>query len=78
MEAKRINVIGAGRIGRPVLAYLRTAPAWRLGLCLVRDASRAGEPEATADPERFFAEPADLIIEAAGPEALRLHGARAL
>ncbi|MBN8941945.1 MAG: DUF108 domain-containing protein [Rhizobiales bacterium] len=78
MEARRIHVIGAGRIGRPVLAFLRTAPAWRLGLCLVRDANRAGEPEATADAERFFAEPADLIIEAAGPEALRRHGARAL
>lgn len=78
MEAKRINIIGAGRIARPVLAYLRTAPAWRLGLCLVRDAGAAAAPEATADADRFFAEPADLIIEAAGPGALRRHGARAL
>ncbi|QCI63064.1 aspartate dehydrogenase domain-containing protein [Phreatobacter stygius] len=78
MEARRIGVIGAGRIARPVLAYLRTSAQWRLGRCLVREARAAGVPEATADPERFFADPADLIIEAAGPEALRLYGARAL
>jgi aspartate dehydrogenase len=76
MEPRRVNVIGAGRIATPVLAFLRESPDWRLGLCLVRGVSAA--PEATADVDCFFSDPADLIIEVAGPAALLMHGARAL
>lgn len=71
-----VKVIGAGRIAGPVLDVLRGHPAWSLRACLVRQ-PRAF-PEAMVDPDRFHAEPADLVIEAAGPDALRLHGERVL
>lgn len=76
MSRGRVSVIGAGRIAGPVIAHLRGSTTWRLGLCLVR--RPRDEPGLTADAARFFGEPADLIVEAAGPEALIRHGVRAL
>lgn len=73
MAPLRIGVIGAGRIGRAVIDALGRMEG--LGLAGVLTASgRHG----TADPRAFFADPADLYIDAAGPAALRAFGRQAL
>lgn len=59
-----VTVIGAGRIGGPVAAWLAAAPGYRLGAVVGRGAT--GLP------------PADLTIDAAGPAALRAFGPQAL
>lgn len=65
-----VSVIGAGRIGGAVIACLKGAPGFRLGRVLTRSGG--------ADPASFLATPADIIIDAAGPEALRSLGADCL
>ncbi|MDI6025077.1 DUF108 domain-containing protein [Corticibacterium sp. UT-5YL-CI-8] len=75
----RVNVIGFGRIGRPVVDFLTRTDGYELGSVLVRNggAYPAGI-KVTADPDLFFATGCDLIIDTAGPEALAAHGERAL
>jgi aspartate dehydrogenase len=74
MTVKRtVGVIGAGRIGAAVIAHLKDTPGLRLGRVL----TRSGLPD-TADLDMFLSERPDLIIEAAGPEALRQFGPRCL
>lgn len=59
-----VNLIGAGRIGGAVAEWLATAPGFRLGAVIGRDA--ADWP------------PAPLTLDCAGPAALQAYGARAL
>lgn len=59
-----VSIIGAGRIGRQVIEHVNHAPRLRLGSVLTR----------SADPAAFFARPADLVVDCAGPEALRRYG----
>lgn len=68
-----VSVIGAGRIGAPVIDYLRRRPEFTLGRVL----SRSGKPD-TADVDAFLAAHADIVIDAAGPAALRATGPTAL
>lgn len=68
-----VSVIGAGRIGGAVIRHVETAPDLRLGRVL----TRSGAPD-TDDLNSFLATPADVIIDAAGPEALRRCGAACL
>ncbi|MBF9028855.1 DUF108 domain-containing protein [Rhodobacterales bacterium HKCCE3408] len=68
-----VSVIGAGRIGSDVIDYLRSAPGLRLGRVL----TRTGPPD-NNDPETFLSGSARLIIDAAGPGALRVLGPRCL
>ena len=72
----RIAIIGAGRIGGPVIAGLDALD----GVALVAILTRApiADPRGTTDPDAFHAIPADIVIDAAGPGALALHGERAL
>ncbi|SPH17532.1 L-aspartate dehydrogenase [Defluviimonas aquaemixtae] len=70
---RTVSVIGAGRIGRGVIAFLRATPHFQLSRVLTR-----GGPPDTADPDAFLAAPAGLIIETAGPGALRAFGPQAL
>lgn len=70
---RTISVIGAGRIGRGVIAFVNETP----GLRLSRVLTRSGIPD-TADQDLFFSAPVDLIIETAGPKALRACGPQAL
>lgn len=72
-SAKTVSVIGAGRIGRPVLDYLESTPGFRLGRVL----SRNGDDD-TRDIGDFLSTPCDLIVECAGPAALRAHGPAAI
>lgn len=75
---KRIGVIGAGRIGLPVIAFLRESPAYSLVSVLVRSERHDAEWPFVTDVTAFFANEFDLIIETAGPAALREHGVQAL
>lgn len=75
----RVKLVGLGRIGRPVAAFLRDADGFDLDAVLVRDASRHGDGlPVTADADAFFATGCDLVIDAAGPRALAAWGERAL
>lgn len=75
---KRVSLIGAGRIGKPVLEFLRGSNDWTLVSVLVRTDSTTGDAAATTDDDAFFSIDTDLIIDTAGPDALRCHGERAL
>lgn len=80
-HARRIGLIGLGRIGRPVAQALEAGelPGWQLAAVLTKHgAPVAAHPLASADARAFFDTPLDLIIECAGPEALAAHGERAL
>lgn len=68
-----VSVIGAGRIGAPVIDYLDTEPAFALGAVLTRSGASG-----TMDADAFLAMPSDIIIDAAGPDALRAYGPAAL
>lgn len=80
MPERRFGLIGCGRIGRPVLRAWRDGalPGWRLTAVLARHAREVDGIEVGADADAFFAPPLDLIVDAAGPAALREHGMRAL
>ena len=74
---RTVSIIGYGQIGRAVVEGIGDSEGWRLGRVL----TRKPVPELachTNDPEVFFARRADLIIEAAGPGALRALGVKAL
>lgn len=68
-----ISVIGAGRIGRDVIHHIETARHLQLGRVLTRRGVRD-----TDDLQTFLATPADVIIDAAGPDSLRSHGVACL
>ena len=78
----RLGVIGYGAIGREVVAAWRRralGPNVELAAVLVRS-PRAGADEVpvSADPERFLAARLDVVLECAGHQAVRDHGARCL
>lgn len=68
-----VSVIGAGSIGQPVIDYVEATEGLSRGAVLTRSGHIG-----TADPQLFLAMPADIIIDAAGPDALRTHGRAAL
>jgi len=72
----RLGIIGSGRIGGGVIAALASLPRYTLEAVLVRE-TRDTQGYLT-DPEAFFAKDLDLILDLAGPDSLRQHGARAL
>lgn len=74
---KTVSIIGQGCIGRAFAEGLGGVDGWRIGRVLTRR-PRPGVAMATTDPKVFLSRPADLIVDAAGPEALRALGARAL
>lgn len=74
---KTVSVIGRGEIGGALVRGIADLKAWQVGRVL----TRRPVPDLAAqtqDVEVFLAHPADLIIDAAGPEALRVLGPRAL
>jgi aspartate dehydrogenase len=78
----RLGVIGCGAIGREVAAAWRRGdlgPKVELAAVLVRRARPAADDAVvTSEPDRFFAQRLDVVLECAGHEAVRAHGARAL
>ncbi|MEJ2120329.1 MAG: DUF108 domain-containing protein [Alphaproteobacteria bacterium] len=68
-----VSVIGAGRIAAPVIAHIRQSPDLRLGRIL----TRGHDPDiadGVTELGAFLDAPADIVIEAAGPAALRQYG----
>ncbi|HYF18069.1 MAG TPA: aspartate dehydrogenase domain-containing protein, partial [Ramlibacter sp.] len=72
---RRLAIVGAGRIGAPVLAA--ELPGWQVVGVLVRQAADRPEPF-TSDLDEFLAKQPDLIVELAGPAALAAVGERCL
>ena len=77
---RRFALIGAGRIALPVIEAWRAGqlPGWQLVAVLTRDPREIAGAHNTTDAAEFFARESDLIVEAAGPAALALHGCNAL
>ncbi|MGE3925501.1 MAG: hypothetical protein AB7G13_21415, partial [Lautropia sp.] len=78
--ARRVGVVGCGRIARPIISALEAGelPAWLLGAVLARTARTLGRIRVTGDIDAFLGAGHDLIIEAAGPAVLATHGVRLL
>lgn len=74
---KKLSLIGHGGIGSALATGIVDLPDWLLGKVLTRHRP-SSQPASTTDPTTFLSHPADLIIEAAGPGALREHGVAAL
>jgi aspartate dehydrogenase len=77
---RRLGMIGCGAIGEPVIRAVQRGAAgrWRIAGVLARRARTCQSIEILDQSERFFAQRYDLIVETAGPGALRAHGLRAL
>lgn len=75
-----VGVIGYGGIARPVVDALHEGAisGWRLAGVLAQHRRGAEQAPVTDDPDTFFAHAYDLIVDAAGPQALRAHGVRAI
>ncbi|MEX0285961.1 MAG: hypothetical protein AB3N23_15245 [Paracoccaceae bacterium] len=74
---KRLSLIGYGRIGGDVLRGLAEMDGYTCGAVLTRRPV-SDLPQNTTDVAAFLKQPCDLIIETAGPEALRALGPQAL
>ena len=77
---KKIGIIGTGRIGSPVIAALEAGEAgeYQLEAVLNRSGESSGITSPVTDADSFFASEMDLVIEAAGGDALARYGERAL
>ncbi len=77
---RSIGLIGCGLIGTPIVRALQRGelPGWKLGAVLARSKRRLDDLDVLDDADSFFSQPFDLIVEAAGPDAVRDHGVRAL
>lgn len=74
---RRLGIVGNGRIGRAVIDGLEGSADWTVAGVLTRKPLVSTGATYT-DLERFLAVPYDLVIDAAGPEALRQHGLQVL
>lgn len=79
---KKIALIGAGRIAHEVVALLteKDRQEWEIGIALAR---RSGERSGFLFPvtdsiDRLLDQKPDLVIETAGPDALKQYGEAAL
>ncbi len=70
---KTVSVVGAGRIGRPVIAHIVANPDLALAGVLTRSGTTG-----MSDVAAFLALPTDIIIDTAGPVWLRAHGIDAI
>lgn len=80
MRRYRIGLIGAGAIGRDVVALLRRnlAKSVEVPIVLARSARTDEDPPITASIDAFLNERLDAVIEGAGHAALITHGERIL
>lgn len=79
MAALRLGLIGHGAIGRHLAAAIASGAIENVELvaALVRR-PRPHDPIVTADPDAFFAQRLDAVVEGAGHDAVRAYAARAL
>ncbi len=77
---KRVGFIGCGAIAMPVIraALEGKAGAWAIVGVLARRARDEAGIRVSDDAQAFYAARPDLIVEAAGPQALCQHGAKSL
>jgi aspartate dehydrogenase len=77
---RRVGFIGYGGIARPVIQAVVAGalPGWTVAGVLAREMRHDGDTHVGSDPDTFFADDYDLIVEAAGPDALAAHGVRAI
>lgn len=79
---KKIALIGAGRIAREVVALLteKDRQEWEIGIALARrSGERSGFPFPITDSiDKLLEQKPDLVIETAGPDALKQYGETAL
>jgi len=77
---RRVGIIGCGGIGAPVIAALQAGRAgeWALAAVLANSDRCVEGVLVTTDVAAFFSSGLDLIVDTAGPDALRQHGVRAL
>jgi aspartate dehydrogenase len=78
MPVLRLGLIGYGAIGRMVAAALAGEARLALTAALVRRERAEAGMTLTVDPDRFFAERRDAVLECAGHQAVRDHGERVL
>ena len=84
--AIKLGLIGFGAVGSAVAEAIQEGKAGdaRLVQVLVRSPQKHAQDDGsrtwrlTADPDAFFSEPMDLVVETAGHEALRQYAVRAL
>ncbi|MEM7117134.1 MAG: aspartate dehydrogenase [Chloroflexota bacterium] len=78
----QVGILGYGAIGSHVATAIVAGEAGKTAVSaiLCRDLSKYPEPlpQLTNDPDTFFATSSDLVVEAAGQEALRTYGRRVL
>lgn len=77
---RSVGIIGCGLIAQPVIRELVRGrlDGWKLEAVLARSPRRVQGTDVLGAAEQFFAHSFDLIIDAAGPDALRAHGRKAL
>lgn len=73
---RRIGVIGAGAIGKAIIAYLQKSDLAEIDYVLVRDARklrdvRLADGVILDDAEAALSRRVDLVIEAAVPDTVR-------
>lgn len=78
--ARRLGLIGCGRIGGPVLAACQAGqlPGWQVCSVLVRRTDAGRGPLFTTDLGAFLATRPDVVVEVAGPTALASAGEQVL
>jgi aspartate dehydrogenase len=77
----RLGIIGYGAIGREVVAAGRRGMLEGVEIAAVlvrRPREAAMDPPVTHEPERFFEQSLDVVLECAGHDAVRDHGVRCL
>lgn len=76
----RLGMIGYGAIGKAVCEALAGDPNINIPAVLVRRSREAkeGEPFMMTEPERFFGQSFDVVLEGAGHQAIRDYGEKAL
>jgi aspartate dehydrogenase len=77
---KSIGIIGCGRIGGPVIRAIQAGQIEGFSLLsvLTQNLRQLENIETVVDPDAFFDQQFDLIIDTAGPSSMIEHGARAL
>jgi aspartate dehydrogenase len=77
---RRLGLIGCGRIGEPVAKALQEGRGgdWSLVSILTRQQVSIGNMTTEVDPDAFFNQNLNLIIDTAGPGSMTQYGVRAL